>query len=181
MGTHHGLVIYSFLMIKKTVLILFLVLSFSFFKAAKTLAADIVRAENSAILLSRSEKEDDADWRYLSLYLFLKEYDSPLAKFSDQFIESADIWQIDWRLVPAIAGLESFFGRRMVPETYNAYGWGGGYIGFESWEDSIDHVSRKISQNYYRRGLNDPFKIGPVYAPPNSKWGSLVASIMNNI
>ena len=168
-------------MIKKFILALVLSLFLFGFSAGKILAADLACLQDSADLTSRPNLEEEADWRYLSLYLFLKGYDSPLAEFSDQFIDSADAWWIDWRLVPAIAGLESFFGKRMVPETYNAYGWGGGYIGFESWEDSIDHVSRKISQNYYGRGLDDPFKIGPVYAPPNPKWGSLVASIMNKI
>lgn len=138
-------------------------------------------AGSSAVLVSRPRQDQDADWRYLLLYRFLKNYDSPLTEFSGEFIKSADSWGVDWRLVPAITGLESFFGKRMVPGTYNAYGWGGGYIEFESWEDSIDHVTMKIKQNYHGRGLTTPLTMGPVYAPPNPRWGALVLSIMNKI
>lgn len=136
---------------------------------------------SSARLVNSPAENQEMDYRCLKLFHFLKSRKSPLVSFSGQFVSAADIWEIDWRLLPAIAGLESCFGKRMVSGTYNAYGWGGGYIGFSSWEDSIYHVSRKLRENYYDKGLSTPSTIGRVYAPPNPKWGNLIASIMNKI
>ena len=83
--------------------------------------------------------------------------------------------------MPAIAGLESAFGRRLLPGTYNAYGWGGGWIRFSDWEDSIFTVTKKLRLLYYDRGLKEVDKIALVYAPPNPRWGQLVKSIMRQI
>jgi len=122
--------------------------------------------------------DGDIDFRSLRLFLTLKQCQSPLTVYYDDFLAAADLWNIDWKLLPAITGLESVFGKRMVTGTHNAYGWAGGYQGFKSWRESIFYVSGKLKKNYYGRGLTDPYKIGPVYAPPNPNWGRLVASIM---
>lgn len=135
----------------------------------------------SSAQLAERKIRAEPDYRCLRLYLFLKENSSPLTQFSGDFINAADVWGIDWRLLPAIAGLESSFGKRMVSETYNAYGWGGGYIKFKNWKQSIDYVSQKLRENYYNRGLTSPALIGPVYAPPNPRWGGLIALIMAKI
>ena len=164
----------------KKLITLFLCFGLFLFTALPAHGQDVLVAGDSADLAKFSQ-EDCLDYRRLQLYQFLKEEDSLLVNFSDDFIDAADIWGIDWRLVPAIAGLESSFAKRMVPGTYNAYGWAGGYFGFRSWDDSINHVSRKLSENYYSRGLNTPERIGPVYAPPNPNWGNLIASIMKKI
>jgi hypothetical protein len=124
---------------------------------------------------------DGIDYRKLRLYHFLKEKDSPLKTHTDDFIHAADVWDIDWRLLPAITGLESAYGTRLVPNSYNGYGWAGGYFYFEGWDQSIFYVSRKLKNKYYQQGLNTPYKIGSVYAPPNPHWGGLIASIMTEI
>jgi hypothetical protein len=121
------------------------------------------------------------DERYLKLHTYLTRINSPLADYSAQFISSADKYGIDWRLLPAISGLESAFATQMVPGTYNAYGWGGGYIGFKDWYDSIDIVSKALKENYYDRGYDTPEKIAPVYAPPCGYWASAVTKFMNEI
>jgi len=165
-------------MIKKLffVLIFFILVLFSCPKAIT--AVDIAGASAMPKNLTVNNK---IDWRRLRLYVFLKKKDSGLARYSSDFIQAADTWDIDWRLLPAIAGLESSFAKRMIPGTYNAYGWGGGYITFESWPDSIDHVSKRLRTIYYSNGLVTPAQIGPVYAPPNPHWGNLIASIMKQI
>jgi len=135
----------------------------------------------SACLENGADLEGEIDYRKIRLFFFLKKYNSPLSRFAPDFVEAADLWQVDWRLLPAIAGLESYFGKRMVPGTFNAYGWGGGYIKFSSWRGSIFHLNYKLRKNYYNRGLISSQMIGKVYAPPNPNWGNLVASIMKKI
>jgi len=165
---------------KKLIIILFLYSSLFLFSALPTQGQGLSVAGTSAQLAGNSQVES-TDYRRLELYHFLKEKDSPLTEFSDVFIDAADLWGIDWRLLPAITGLESSFGKRMIPGSYNAYGWGGGYINFYSWTHSINHVSQKLSENYYARGLDTPAKIGSVYAPPTPTWGGRVALIMKKI
>lgn len=121
------------------------------------------------------------DQRVEKLRGFLESQTSPLAPFAEDFVQKADEYQIDWRLLPAISGIESTFGKRYLAGTYNAYGWGGGLIRFQSWPDSIDQVSRALREKYYDRGLDTPYKINPVYCPPNKTWGGKVAFIMKEI
>lgn len=165
---------------KKLIIILFLYSSFFLFSALPIQGRGVSVAGGSA-QLSGSNQGDCLDYRRLELYQFLKEKGSPLSEFSDAFIDAADLWGIDWRLLPAITGLESSFGKRMISGTYNAYGWGGGYLSFYSWNHSINHVSQQLSEAYYARGLDTPAKIGPVYAPPTPTWGRRIASIMKKI
>jgi len=119
--------------------------------------------------------------RVEKLESFLKDFDSPMSKYSFEFIYIADKYNIDWRLLAAISGVESTFGKHMINGTYNAYGWGGGVIKFTSWEDSIETVSKALSEKYYSRGLNTPKKISPVYCPPNPAWYKNVELLMNKI
>ena len=84
-------------------------------------------------------------------------------------------------MVPAITGVESTFGKQIPTNSYNAYGWANGAYLFESWEQSIDHVSQVLKEKYVERGLDTPYKMGPVYAPPSKTWASKVVYFMNQI
>lgn len=138
-------------------------------------------AGTSATLRDFWSQSGEVDYRKIQLFSFLKEKNSPLAPFAADFVDAADLWQIDWRLLPAIAGLESGFGQKMIPGSYNGYGWAGGYFKFSGWRESIYYLSYKLRKNYYDRGLTDPDSIGRVYAPPNPSWGKLVSLIMAQI
>ena len=121
------------------------------------------------------------DTRVKQLADYLTKYNSPLAKYAPDFIGAADKYGLDWTLVPAITGVESSFGKRIPYNSYNAYGWGNGQIYFQSWEQSIDHVSRVLKEKYLSRGLDTPVKIAPVYAPPSSTWAGKVSYFMAKI
>ncbi len=121
------------------------------------------------------------DARVNQLQNFLTKYDSPLAPYASNFIEMADKYQIDWKLLPAIAGVESTFGKQIPYNSYNAYGWNNGYYRFKSWEDSIEIVSKALREKYYNSGLDNPYKIGPIYAPPSKTWASKVVRFMSQI
>lgn len=145
-------------------------------------AVDGGRSAGASAILRHSWNQDaEIDYRKVRLFNFLREKNSPLAPFAADFVDASDLWRIDWRLLPAIAGLESYFGRKILPGSYNAYGWAGGYFKFNGWRDSIYYLSYKLRRNYYDRGLTGPESIGKIYAPPNPNWGKLVSSIMAQI
>ena len=146
------------------------------FSARKAEAAGVAGA--SASLVDELPRQD---LRTKQLELALKYYKSPLADYSAYFVQMADKYGIDWKLLVAISGVESTFGKHYISGTYNAYGWGGGTIRFASWEDSIEKVSLALSEKYYARGLDTLYKIAPVYCPPSRVWAKNVTFFMNKL
>jgi hypothetical protein len=94
----------------------------------------------------------------------LNKNNSPLASQVDAFITVCTKYDIDCYLLPSITGLESSFGKFTHPGSYNPFGWGGGYLMFNSWEDCIDAVGKGLKENYMARGADTIEKIGPIYA-----------------
>jgi len=126
--------------------------------------------------------EYSLDFREQTLSSYLKSKNSPLTEYSDFFIKEADQNGLDWRLIPAISGIESNFGKMLIPASYNAYGWGGGYVYFKSWEDGISTVAKGINENWVKRGLETPKEIAPSYCPPNKVyWTYAVNKFMKEI
>jgi hypothetical protein len=121
------------------------------------------------------------DERPLILKNFLNSYNSPIADYSQALVNTADKYDIDWKLVTAIAGVESTFGKRIPINSYNAYGWANGNYYFISWENSIEIVTKALREKYYDRGADTVIKIAPIYAPPSSTWAWKVNYFMNEI
>lgn len=130
------------------------------------------------------------DRRAKILAAYLKQFDSPLQNHSQDFIEIADKYDVDWKLVPAIAGVESTFGK-FIPgghevkyTSYNAWGWGASTpdvaIHFDSWKEAIDTVSKGLKENYIDKGLKDPYAMNRVYAA-SPTWGTKVDYFMKQI
>lgn len=109
---------------------------------------------------------------------YLAGRNAPLADYAQEFVEAADHYGIDYRIVAAISVIESNGGRHTFKK-YNAWGWG--KSSFENWRDGIWSVSAGISR-YYSRGLTRPELIAPYYCPPNAvKWAQNVNYVMNQI
>jgi hypothetical protein len=134
---------------------------------------------SAKIKFKEANQERLEDKRIVRLESFLVSKNSPLASYAREFVFSADRFGFDWRLLPAITGVESSFGRAIPSGSYNAYGWGNGRIYFSSWPESIEVVSQALFENYYQKGLDTPEKIGPVWAPPSPDWASKVRVVMN--
>ncbi len=153
---------------------------FLFLSKVNTVLANVSMVSSSA-QIQRTNQSIQTDIRQLVLKKYLESHNSPLAPYSACFISNADKYNLDWRLVPAISGVESTFGKRMIPNTYNAYGWGGGTIYFESWNDSIEVVSKTLREKYYDNGTPNIAKIARRYAPPSNTWGRNVKWFMKEI
>jgi hypothetical protein len=111
----------------------------------------------------------EPDGRAAHLRSFLKAYNSPLAGDAHVFIEQADKLGLDWRLLPAIAGVESTFGKFIPQGSYNGWGWGiptgsQSGIAFSSWEDAIRTISAGLKENYVDKGAVTIEQMGRIYA-----------------
>lgn len=124
---------------------------------------------------------DGFDYRAENLRVYLQTMNSPLVEYAEEFVKYADTYGLDYRLVAAITGVESTFGKRIPKNSYNAYGWANGDYRFESWEDSIGHVSMTLRTKYIDRGAPTIVKIARRYAPPSKTWAGKVKYFMGKI
>lgn len=128
-----------------------------------------------------SGKHKVFDFRVENLRNYLQKYNSPLTEYAADFVNYADTYGLDYRLVPAITGVESTYGKRIPYKSYNAYGWANGEYKFNSWEDSIGHVSMSLRTKYIDKGAGTINKIARRYAPPSVTWAPKVKNIMGKI
>ena len=135
-------------------------------------------AGSSAIPVDRVVAVDERADR---LKTYLASHNSPLTEYAGVFVAKADEYNLDWKLVASIAGVESTFGKKIPSNSYNAYGWNGGRFYFKNWEDGIETVSKTLGTKYVARGADTVWEIGPIYAPPSTTWAGKVAYFMNQI
>lgn len=166
---------------KKIFTYIFAAIAFFLLNAAPLRALEITNEESAIFKTTSLSSNNDFDYRISNLRNFLEKYDSPLAEHAEDFVIYADTYNIDYRLVPAISGVESTFGKRIPYESYNAYGWANGEYRFTSWENSIDHVSMTLKTKYIDKGASSITKIAHRYAPPSKTWGKNVGFFMNKI
>lgn len=122
------------------------------------------------------------DQRAQILTQYLTTYNSPLQYNAQDFIDAANQFELDWKMIPAIAGVESTFGKE-IPGGYNAWGWGvygNQAIYFTSWREAIFTIARGLRENYLNKGLNNPYSINAVYAA-SPYWGGRVTYFMNDL
>ena len=148
--------------------------------AARYFPASAHVVSESATLYNDSDK-NSYDQRVYILKNYLRSHNSPLSEHAKDFVLCADKYDLDWRFVPAITGVESTFGKRIPPNSHNAYGWANGHYRFDSWEDSIDHVSRVLKEKYIDNGATSLNQIARIYAPPSSSWAWKVNFFMQKI
>lgn len=124
------------------------------------------------------------DTRVKVLEGYLKQYKSPLISEAENFVKYADLYNLDWRLVASISGVESTFGHQIPYQTYNGWGWGiygTNMIYFTSWEEGIKTVSEGLRTNYLNKwGASNVYEIGKFYAA-SPTWARRVDYFMRNI
>lgn len=91
----------------------------------------------------------EEDNRVLILKTFLEEQQSPASHLASEFLKAADRHNLDWRLLPSLAVVESGAGRTC--ENNNIFGWDSGRAAFATIEEGIHYVaSRLANSNLYR-------------------------------
>jgi len=116
---------------------------------------------------------------------YLEYYNSPLLPYSNLIVEVADKYSIDFRLITAIAQQESNLCKIIPPGSYNCWGWGitgSSTLGFDSFEDGIETVSKGLRNNYLNKGYTTIEEIMSKYTPlSNGSWAHGVNSFMSDM
>jgi hypothetical protein len=147
-----------------------------------TMQGTVVAADNSIELPTtyntgiQSEIEK-GDARAEIVASFLERHDSPLTPYDHYgraLVETADRYNLDYRLLPAIMMQESNLCKSIIPGSNNCLGFGiheRGTLTFESYEASFDRAARELKQRYVDIGLTTPEDIMKKYTPSsNGSW-----------
>lgn len=131
---------------------------------------------------------ESSDPKILAMRKFLIDYNSPMYLYADVFVNQAQRYGLDWRLVASISGVESAFGNITPRGTNNAWGWKGGPGGdfsiFENFGEGVKVITRGLALGY---GTTlTPFEIEraycpPCYANPYHAWANGVTKFMNEL
>ncbi len=112
---------------------------------------------------------------------FLERHDSPLKpydKYGQVFVEIADRYSFDFRLLPAIAMQESNLCKKIPEGSYNCLGFGiheRGTLEFENYEANFERAGKELKKNYIDIGLTTPEQIMTKYTPgSNGSWAESV-------
>ncbi len=148
----------------------------------KIYASSRIAASSAAFI--QTPQSVVVDKRVEILQGYLAERNSPLTNEASTFVSEADKYNLDWKLVAAISGVESGFGQNIPSGSYNGWGWGiyGTHrYNFASWQAAISEVSSGLRQNYIDKwGAQDVYGIGRIYAAdPN--WANKVEHYMQQI
>lgn len=134
------------------------------------------------------EDIEKADGRSILIGNFFKDYKSILSDHGQVFVDVADKYNLDYRLLPAIAMQESNGGKKVIKNSYNPFGYGiygDLVVRFKSWEEAIEMVGKALKEDYIGQGLTTPAKIMTKYTPPSlakgGVWAKGVSSFMEEL
>lgn len=118
------------------------------------------------------------DPRLLKLRQYFEQYDCPLSRMSETFLEVADTHGLDWRLLPSISMIESSGGKYF--KNNNVFGWDNCRYRFTSIEQSIHQVGKSLarSETYRGRDLNSLLRI---YNPARPEYPRVIRLVMQEI
>jgi hypothetical protein len=123
------------------------------------------------------------DARVETIRQFFEYYNSPLSPFAQDVVDSAERYDLDHRLIPAIAMQESNLCKKIIPRSYNCWGfgiYGNKVIHFDNYPQAIETVSKALAHNYIAGGLITPEQIMTKYTPSNDgSWAKSVNYFMN--
>ncbi|HTP31205.1 MAG TPA: hypothetical protein VMJ75_03465 [Candidatus Acidoferrales bacterium] len=117
------------------------------------------------------------DPRLVKLRGFFQKWACPAERYSDTFLEAADVNRLDWRLLPSICFVESTGGKSA--HNNNLFGWDSGRAHFPSPAAGIHSVGYQLSHSdLYRAKSLDGLLL--TYNP-NPDYVQLVKSVMRRI
>jgi hypothetical protein len=117
------------------------------------------------------------DPRLQSLKNFFEKAACPALKYVSAFLEAADIYELDWRLLPSISYVESS-GGKAAPNN-NLFGWDSGHAHFASAAAGIHEVGYQLSHSELYRD-KDTDAILATYNP-NADYAIKVKWVMRQI
>lgn len=128
-------------------------------------------------------KIEAKDARVETVRQFFARYNSPLESYSQDIVDAANKYNLDYRLVPAIAMQESNLCKKEPVGSHNC--WGFGIYGkkmttFDNYKEAIYAVTKTLSKHYKNNGLETAEEIMTKYTPSNNgRWAYSVNYFMN--
>lgn len=117
------------------------------------------------------------DARLKTLQKFFHKAGCPAQEYSQEFIEAADVYALDWRLLPSISFIESTGGK--AARNNNMFGWDSGRAEFESPIAGIHEVGYRLSHSDLYRN-KDVDGILATYNP-DQEYAQRVKFVMRQI
>lgn len=128
---------------------------------------------------------ESSDARVELVRQYLDRYNSKLEPLAGYLVQIADKYELDYRLLPAIAQQESNLCKIIPPESHNCWGWGihsRGSLGFDSYEEAIETVAKGLKEEYINKGYKTPEEIMSKYTPSsNGSWARGVNQFMGDM
>ena len=123
----------------------------------------------------RPEARQDA--RLEAVRGFFERAGCPAREYAQEFLDAADNYQLDWRLLPSISFVEST-GGKSAPNN-NIFGWDNGRSSFSSPTAAIWGVAFQLGQSelYRDRSLNQLLAL----YNPDPAYAAKVKSVMRQI
>ena len=91
--------------------------------------------------------------------------------YADVLLQASNKYNVDYKLIVAIAQCESNLCKKSPEDSYNCWGFENGDTHFLSWEQAFDQVAKTLKERYIDLGLTTPEQIMPKYAPPSVEKG----------
>ena len=117
------------------------------------------------------------DPRLETLQRFFQKAGCPAEAYSSAFLEAADVYDLDWRLLPSISFVESTGGK--VAPNNNLFGWDSGRAQFDSPTAGIHKVGYQLAHSDLYRN-KDIDGILATYNP-NADYAAKVKWVMRHI
>jgi hypothetical protein len=112
-----------------------------------------------------------------SIRAFFEKFDCPAWRYAAVFLEAADSYELDWRLLPSISYVESTGGK--AARNNNLFGWNSGKTHFPTTSAGIHAVGYRLSHSeLYRDKSLD--QLLATYNP-TEEYAAKVKSVMQRI
>lgn len=132
-----------------------------------------------------SESIEQKDSRVEIVNQFFARYKSPLVPHAEDVVRLADMYGLDFRLVPAIGMQESNLCAKAPVGSNNCWGYGiygKKVITFDNYTQAIEAVTKNLSINYKDIGLITPEQIMTKHTPSSDgSWARAIHHFMDEM
>ena len=129
-----------------------------------------------------SDSVSEQDSRVEIVRNFFEKYKSPLVPYAEDVIKYADMYGMDYRLIPAIGMQESNLCKKAPAGSFNCWGFGiyaHKVQTFSDYSEAIQVITRYLSIHYKGKGLETPEEIMSKYTPSSKgSWADGVNQFM---
>jgi hypothetical protein len=129
-----------------------------------------------------------SDARAIIVQKYLQKYSSPLEPYSQIIVDISDKYNLDYRLLVAIAQQESNLCKKIPTDSHNCWGYGiyGDLVTkFDNYPEAMETVASGLKRNYLDKGLDTPEKIMAKYTPPSviigGPWARGVSTFLTDM